>query len=541
MRLSRCLIVVTLLTAAAGRSLRAQQDVVVAGEVEGYLRLLEIDGLAHGLPLVYRSLSSLRTARVTGSHPWVGRGVITERPDSSTTWWRLVPLEFRTVYNSRYPRGINDGALWAGRGFSVAASGGVAGTIGPLSAWLYPTAMLEQNRDFDIWPVTSTTYSPLSYPWRVGRIDWPQRMGTTGRARLDPGQSGIRLDHRALTLGLSTENLVWGPAVMNPIVMSASAAGFPHVDLGLGRPVATPLGRLESRLVWGRLTESNWFDTVATNNARIFTGLTLAWEPRWLPGLTLGMTRVLYTMWDDSLRFVDFVDVFQPFLKQHIATSTDPEGNDDRDQLLSLVARWTFPASGFEAYVEWARNDHSVNLRDFLLQPDHSQTWSAGFQKSLPSGPLGRIRLRGEVNHLSRSHTFQVRATPSLYQHHLVRQGYTHQGQLIGAGIGPGSDSQHLGIDRFTPGGRWGFFFQRVRYDDDAYYQLLGPIRRREGHNVELTGGVSVLRWLGDFRAALQLSLSRELNRHYVMRRDATNLNAVLTVGWNPATGQARD
>jgi hypothetical protein len=440
----------------------------------------------------------------------------------------------KVVFNSRFPRTFNDGPLWAGRGFSLALTGGAAWTLGPLTGWLYPEILLEQNREFDIFPATNPLYSPLAHPWLTDRIDQPQRFGTDGRARLHPGQSGIRLDLSGFTAGASTENLVWGPAVFNPIMMSATAPGFPHVDIGTRTPLRTPVGRVEARLVWGRLAESAFFDTVTTNNGRLFTGLTLSVEPRWLPGLTLGITRVLYTGWNDSLRFVDFVTVFQPFLKDQIATGTNPEGSDDRDQLLSLVGRWVLPQSGFEVYAEWARNDHSRNLRDFILEPDHSSTFSIGFQKSVPSGDQGRVRLRGEWNHLGRSATFQVRATPTLYQHHLVRQGYTHEGQPIGAGIGPGSDSQHIGMDRYHPGGRWGFYFERIRYNDDVYYARYGPSRRREGHNVELTVGASVMRRLRHVQAGVSVGINRELNRHYIIGNDATNLNLALTLQWSP-------
>jgi hypothetical protein len=246
---------------------------------------------------------------------------------------------------------------------------------------------------------------------------------------------------------------------------------------------------------------------------------------------------VLYTHWDSALRVVDFVDVFQPFFKRQIATSTDPEGNDDRDQLLSLIARWVIPEGGFEAYVEWGRNDHNTELRDFLLEPDHSQAYTIGVGKNVPSDS-GIVHLRAEWTHLGRSPTFQVRATPSYYAHHLVRAGYTEKGQILGAGIGPGSDSQYLSVDRYHSRGRWGVFAQRVRFDEDTYYRLYGTTRRREGHNVELTIGGSMLHFVGQAELGIGVELSRELNRHYVIRNDATNLGATLRVRF-PLPGSA--
>ncbi|MBI4500116.1 MAG: hypothetical protein HY700_03045 [Gemmatimonadetes bacterium] len=515
---------------------RAQQMVVPGGELEEYYRLLELNGGVAGMPLIFRTASSLHGISVTDTvGPWHARlgPANPDAPAGSRPPLGLLPVEIHAVFNSGYASGINDGALWAGRGISGAVSAGGTLQLGPLNAILYPTFWSTQNRAFPLAPVTDSLLSPFGYPWQSYLIDWPQRFGDQAFAKADWGQTDIRFAASWFTAGISSENAVWGPAFRNPIILSATAEGFPHVDLGTGRAARTPLGRVESRLVWGRLTESAYFDTVSTNNARLFTGFTLALEPRWLPGLTLGLTRVLYMPWDDSLHFVDFVDVFQPFFKNQIATSTNPEGTDNRDQLLSLIARWVLPESGFEAYVEWARNDHSRNLRDFLIEPDHSQAWTAGFQKAMV-GSGTRSRLRGEWTHLGRPSTFQVRADPTYYVHFLVRQGYTERGQLLGAGIGPGSDSQHLGFDRYLSSGRWGVFIQRVRYDDDAYYTLFGPTRYREGHQIELTGGLSLMRRVGKIDVTGAMALSRELNRYYVVENDVTNINLQFALRWNP-------
>ena len=95
--------------------------------------------------------------------------------------------------------------------------------------------------------------------------------------------------------------------------------------------------------------------------------------------------------------------------------------NDSLDQLLSVHARWTFPQVGFEAYVEWARNDFSGNLRDFLVEPDHSSGYTVGFWKMLPSGE-GTIVLRGELTHLGRLLPREVRRSPTYYVHGLCNR-----------------------------------------------------------------------------------------------------------------------
>jgi len=439
------------------------------------------------------------------------------------------------VYNSRYPRTANDAALWAGRGVSTAVSAGARLTWGPVTAVLDPTAYYSQNRAFDLAPETGrgvdrSGLSPYAYAWQNGRIDWPERFGPEAFTGLDWGQTGVRVSAGAFTAGFSTENLWWGPAIKNPIIMSATGPGFPHLDLGTARPVWIGIGRAEARVLWGRLAESAYFDTIPGNDGRFFSGIVLGIQPRWVKGLTLGITRVFYQAWD-SLAASDYVAIFQTVFKAGLATPTDPLGNDLRDQLLSLVARWTFPEAGFEAYVEWARNDHNADLRDLLLQPDHSRAYTLGFQQLLPSGG-GRVRLRGELTTLGRPATIQTRATPTYYLHGIVRQGYTHRGQLLGAPIGPGSQSQWLALDRYDARGRLGLAFQRVRFDDDAYYQSFSGPNAFRGQQTELTAALSALRFFGSADVSASLAVSRELNRHFEVLDDFTNLMLDVRVSW---------
>lgn len=500
---------------------------VPASELDEYLRLLELSGRAHG-PLFHHSAGSPRT--VTGVHLWQARHPLAGRARSSGLWLEPIDPTLVTAFNSGRPYGINDGALWAGKGASAAFSGGARVGLGPVTATFHPTVWTSENRAFTLGPLTFPDRSPFAYAWS-DRIDWPQRLGDAAPREFAWGQSSVRVQAGPWTVGFGTENFWLGPAVRNPILMSSTAAGFPHLDLGLSRPAGTFLGAVEFRVLWGSLGESAYFDTIPGNDRRLFAGLTAAISPRWISGLTLGFARVFYQTWTDTLGVGDFLAIVQPFTKDAIATEEDPEGNDEADQMLALSARWRFPEVGFEVYGEWARNDHNRNWRDFLLEPDHSQAFLIGFQKVVPSGP-GTIRLRGEWTHLGRSATFQVRATPTFYFHHIARQGYTHEGQLLGAGIGPGSDAQHVAIDRYDGGGRFGAFLERVRYNDDEYYRRFATDRRREGHNVELAAGLSAYRLLGPVDAGLGVAVRREFNQYYEIGADATNVTASATLRW---------
>ena len=247
----------------------------------------------------------------------------------------------------------------------------------------------------------------------------------------------MRLDLGAFTTGVGTENLWFGPAFQNGVIMSNAGPGFPHIDFGTGRQVWIGIGQLETRLVYGRFVESDYFDSDPDNDARFLAALALNYQPKWIPGLYLGGQRVLYQKWatagvGDALGFLG------PFFKEATRLPDGSTVNDSTDQLISVHARWLLSKSGFEAYVEWARNDFSGGLRDFVLEPDHSSGYTIGFHKSFAATTITYL-LRGELTHLGRLLPIEVRNSPTYYVHGSIRQGYTHRGQMMGAHIGPGS------------------------------------------------------------------------------------------------------
>jgi hypothetical protein len=55
----------------------------------------------------------------------------------------------------------------------------------------------------------------------------------------------------------------------------------------------------------------------------------------------------------------------------------------------------------------------------------------------------------------------------TFYAHHIITQGYTNQGQWLGAGIGTGGNSQYLGFKLYYPKGYGHIFVQRSNPDLD--------------------------------------------------------------------------
>lgn len=507
---------------------------IPAGDaLEDYARLLQLSGIAPNFSFSVRPLSVDQLygrLESDARHPWQA-GVERYRAPIGKRWrFGVFEPEARAFWNSARPAGQNDGAVWQGRGATFALTAGGYAKAWFLSAALRPRLVYTQNRAFDLWP--GTTFR--QYPQRPN-IDLPQRMGLEPFATFDPGDSYVRLDVAGVAAGFSNENMWWGPAMRNGVIMSNNAPGFPHLFVGTSGPTDVWIGKLQMRWLWGRLFESGYYeDARKRTDRRFITGAVLDFEPRGLDGLSLGLTRVFVRgiyQGRDSLSYHDYLIVFQGPFKVFLGGSHDRWGFDEYDQLASAYARWAFPESGFEVYGEYARGDHSGDARDFIVQLQHGGGYTVGLQKLFQRSANAWWRAQLEMTRLEAPRTVLARAGSQanfFYTNTIVRQGYTQRGQVIGAGIGPGSNSQYLGLDYFTGWGRAGAFLQRVAYDNDRYHAQ--PDASNNGHEVEFASGLRGRVFYRGFEIEGVLSVARLLNRHYIFKNDQTNVQATLSI-----------
>lgn len=544
-RLVRAASLVVLLCVAAGDTLGAQGPVRsrsalwVGAPLDDYLRLLQLTG---EVPLSSRLLRPLehesRTLAISDSgtpalNPWRARYGSRQSADTGRLSVELYDPIVRITGNSAIPFGTNDGALWAGKGLSSAIDVGAAVRYGPLSVRLAPTATWSQNGEFELGALDNPPagISPYADPYMPGRIDMPQRFGDGSVKRVDWGQSSIQLNTHGVRAGVGTENMWWGPGVESSLLMTNNAPGFRHAFVGTERPVDIRLGKLEALYTVGRLDQSDYWrsDAPDSSTRRYMTALGVVFEPRGAPGLYLGAIRVFYAYVPaNGLGIHELTSIFQPFTKSSLVTPGAPEGDDSRDQMLSLFARWVFPASNAEVYGELGRNDHSVDVRDMTLEPEHASAYLLGLQKLFLQRD-GFVRLGAEVTSLSGAMTQTVRASPTWYAHHLVTQGYTERGQVIGAGVGPGGEAQSLGLDWYRPWGSVGGYAQRQRLNTDAYYQRFNTPFNRHRHDVSLGFGARGTVAVGPVDLTASLLRQREYNRYFLLQNDVVNLHGELS------------
>jgi hypothetical protein len=449
-----------------------------------------------------------RLAQLLGQQPTLG--YLLRSPSSMTPMlggnrhsvrWAVLAPEFLAIGNSSIPFSMNDGAMWAGRGWNESLRAGFHAEVGRLSVTVAPELLASENIGYELPPPEVTLPLPpdrsrFSSPWHIRpfSIDLPLRFGEDRLWRLDPGQTTLTVDAGRISVGLSSEQEWWGPGFRNAIVLSNNAPGIPGVFLRTTRPLETSIGKVEGRWFAGGLTESQFFDRDPTNNLRSIAGLGLVWTPRWKPNLSVGLARTVYApvgSWDRvPLRLFD---VFRTWGLSWSPAPSDSTQIPGRDQVYSIFGRWVFPQDGVEVYFEWARTSFPNSLRDLLLAPDHTRAYTVGLQWAKPvHDGRAALRLAGEATNLEKSLTYKDRPVATFYTSRRVIQGYTQRGQVIGAAIGPGSSSQWLGADYFGPRWRVAAFAGRIRWDDDALY-FFPPLDDNKwcAHDVSLFAGIS--------------------------------------------------
>ncbi|HEX8392521.1 MAG TPA: capsule assembly Wzi family protein [Longimicrobium sp.] len=449
-----------------------------------------------------------RTAALRGGPaPGLLRSASTATPRAPGASLRLLAPWMEAGWNKEIPHSLNDGALYAGRGGSGRLSAGVEAAAGPLRLVLAPEVVWEQNAQFDsvlpdAWDAGQR--ARFTTPWYIGAhsADLPYRFGDGARTRVLPGESSLTLRLGAVEAGAATEAEWWGPGIRNALVLSNNAGGFPHALLRTSRPLRTPLGGLEARWIEGRLRSSAW-DTASAGRRRSLSAASLVLHPA--ANLSLGVARAVYAPADGGAADGAF-GVFSRW-----AGAGDTARAHPFDQVSTLFGRWILPGDGAEVYGEWGRHRLPSSPREMLETPEHTQGYTLGFQWARPA-LRGVIRLQGELSDLEKSATYRAEPTGSWYAGRAVPQGYTHEGQPLGASIGPGASSQWLAVDYMPRTAQFGVFANRIRWANDAYYDKPGGHNRYRAHDVNILGGARAGVAAGPFWAQAEWTAGRRYN-----------------------------
>ena len=379
---------------------------------------------------------------------------------------KLLPITLGMQLSSGnpYPEG---GKFLQAKGYQHFGSVGIYGSFGPLSIQLQPEFIYGQNKNYDTGLL------------KEEGIEFVEVFGQGPYSKLLPGQSSIRLNYGAFSLGASTENIWWGPGQYNSLLFSNNAFGFKHFTLSTRKPAKTFLGSFEGQLILGKLENFAPFLRDGKEDWRYVNGITFSYQPKWIPGLFFGASRVFqqYSSFNEQ-SFAYYFPLFEPFQKINLIDPNSPDFNSTeydgrlQSQQLTGLARLVIPKAKAEVYFEYGRRDHAVDWREFVLNPEHARAYIFGFKKLIQLPNEAFFQINGEMLQQQESINILPRYGQfggSSWASHGIKQGFTHKGQMLGPGVGPSSNVQTIETSWVKGINKLGIRWERLNRHQDVY------------------------------------------------------------------------
>jgi len=358
----------------------------------------------------------------------------------------LLPINFSQKLNTDHPYGWNDGAMSYSKGYQMQVGAGIFASFGNLKVQLRPEFVKTAS----------------------GKYETNQSWGlvTNGLSKILPGQSSVRYDLGKVSLSASTQNLWWGPGIVNSMLMSNNAPGFFHYSFATNRPLKTFLGNFQFQIISATLKQdsSQGFENRNLKKLNIqkrdrgYNALTFTFQPVIMKNITFGLTRAFQNLAENNI--VGFVPKYLPVLGSFFGSAYNDTIN--RDQILSFNSRWVFPKNHAEVYFEFGYNDAKDNFRDLMLDMSHASGYIFGFKKLSYLNKLDYLDFGAEVIRMAQTPSYLMRNAGNFYEHGSITEGYTHNNQILGAGSGFGNNMQTVNLSYNRGWNKYGFIFNHI-------------------------------------------------------------------------------
>ena len=453
-------------------------------------------------------------------------------PSSNRIFQFFNPI-IQSSYNSTYARSYNDGGVWKGKGFTQEFHGGFSFTKGVLRLSLLPNIFISQNNSFDLASINQFK-NKFNYQFRQmagssANIDYVQKYGNKPFVNFNLGQSEVQISTKNIVVGISSQNFTLGPARKNHLLMSNGGQGFPFLYITSPkiklRIKNLFLGYLQPMLFYGLLKESDYFDEVAENDQRYINGLSLGYELPNELGISIGFSKVLYK----NMEAFELQDLYSPFYiaddgieLNYLGDTTKNTGNDTFDQLASAFIQWKVPGQDMRLFFELGKNDFTGGFRWTATEFEHNRLYTLGLEK-IWKIKNGEFYFLYEHTYLPFFKNYVYRKTNSSYTHTEARQGYTHNGQLLGPGIGPGSVSDFVDIN-WIKEVIFGISFQRIRFDEDYFItQIPNNDDKIDRHDVEYSASGKFINKGKKITWGVNSTISYRFNTYFIKKNDKVN------------------
>jgi hypothetical protein len=423
-----------------------------------HLREAQLKGTAHYLSSMTNGLLSLskRDSVLQGSPPFSKTSI---KQDFLPGKLYLHGLSFEYINNTSRPFGCGNGSMIVSKGGQTRFSSG----------FLYKTKIFEFNLQPEWVRASNKPYkTTTAYGFNTNKR----------YNKFFMGQSYAQLNMGPLAAGFSNENIWWGPGQSSALIFSNNAPGFGHLHFSTRRPIRTPIFDFEWQFLSGGLDQDSLLNTEIRfqkpaqfdSKWRYMNGMILSLQPKIIPGLYIGFSRVMQFYSPTLKNKIPFFERYLPslteFFKKKINTQADAVSQDDsRDQQATVFMRMVFPKEHFEFYFEYGLNDFKDNTRDLVQDAQHAGAYIVGFKKIVEKGNKQSISISGELVQMAQSPVYVVRNAGNWYEHIRMVQGFTHMNQILGAGSGMGNNVQMVHIEKVDKENRVGLKLQRIQND----------------------------------------------------------------------------
>jgi hypothetical protein len=360
--------------------------------------------------------------------------------------------------NSNLPYGYNDGSMFPAIGLQKRVSFGFLVKNDFLEINFQPEFVQANNNKPTLFKGNPKdgNYWARYYLINTNYIDNYRQFGNNKINYNSLGQSRIGYRKNNHSIGFSNENIWWGPGVLNSLIFTNQAPGFKHLYYQTNKPILTKLGSVEYNVIAGRLNNilpNNQDDSLMRTiwpggilnkksaNRLILSGI-LTLQPKPMPNLYIGLAFSSQNYMDTSL----FKSKYQ-----HIQT---------------FMFRYIIPNDHAEFYGELG---YTNSILGFVLGGKKLFKYNNNryFELGVEVTQLGIMDPRKifVINNV-----YGPPQRNSWYTNTSVLQGYTNNAQLLGAGIGPGSNAQTVYFNYKYRNSKIGLQLERINHNNDFYY-----------------------------------------------------------------------
>jgi hypothetical protein len=460
---------------------------------------------------------------------------------------KILPVDYNLEFNSHHPYNRNNGSMIPNRGYQHIISAGIYAEIGPLSIQLKPEQLYSENKDFEGFGEGPNGHYPVIWTKRYklwNKIDMPERFGEKSISKILIGQSSIRLNFKGLSIGVSNENIWWGPSIRNSIMMSNHARGFKHITFNTTKPLKTKIGNFEWQLISGRLESSGYLPANSeiqyagtniyvpkinqmghTDDWRYLQGYSITYSPKWVSGMSLGFIRWVQAysaLFEGKYWWMEGNPTWFPVFDNLFRKNDKYENYEAQtNEAAGIFLRWLWKDSKAEIYGEYHFNDAKQNFRDLLLDSDHSRAVTVGLQKVFKIN-ADDFLFSWEWTQMEQTASRLIRNAGSWYEHSWTMDGHTNEGEVLGASIGPGSNSHYFALNRIRDTEKLGIALEIIDQDNDFFHEAFASASDFRRYWKDFNLHINFSKKFKQFWLSSNFMYSRSLNYQWDLDDTAT-------------------